>query len=523
MRSNWIYPLLWAVVSVTTLKHVSSYRILGLFAHPGLSHFKVFHPIMRGLAEAGHQVTVVSYFPSLDEPHPNYVDFTFQGQELLTNAFSLEGFSRRTFLDNFVEFFELASWGFETCSTALNSPALDQVLALHRSKPFDLIVTEFFSTDCMLGVSHVMQVPFAGLSSCALMPWHYARVGLPDSPAYIPSEFSTFSERMGFWERFENWFVIRSVNLLYRIMEWNDNRLLAIKFGAGIPAVRDIARNTSLILVNQHYTLSGARPLVPAVVEIGGVHIQNQKRLPTDIQELLDGSPEGVIVISWGSVLRASTLPQEKRDAIINALSQIPMKVLWKWEDDSPKDLPKNVIVRKWLPQRDVLCHPNVHLFLSHGGLLGVSEAVHCSVPVVTTPIYGDQHLNAAALDNRGMGITMHYHKITPEYVLKCIRAALDPSIREAAIAVSEAYGHRPQTPVELAVWSIENVLKNGVRRLDRSYGSQLSVVVYESLDVILVLGVVIALTLTSIYLISKRISSLFEAKQRVVKKTKRS
>lgn len=233
---------------------------------------------------------------------------------------------------------------------------MDQVLALHRSKPYDLIVTEFFSTDCLLGVSHVMKVPFVGLSSCALMPWHYDRVGLPDYPSYIPSEFSTFSERMSFWERFENWFVIRSVNLLYRIVEWNDNRLLTAKFGKDIPSVREIARNTSLILVNQHYTLSGARPLVPAVVEIGGVHIQNQKPLPTDVQKILDDSPEGVIVISWGSVLRASTLPQEKRDAIVNALRRLPMKVLWKWEDDSPKGLPKNVIVRKWLPQRDVLC-----------------------------------------------------------------------------------------------------------------------------------------------------------------------
>lgn len=89
MRLGSFYLLLWVVID-TALEHASSYRILGLFAHPGLSHFKVFHPIMRGLAEAGHQVTVVSYFPSLDKPHPNYEDFTFQGQELLTNAFSLE-------------------------------------------------------------------------------------------------------------------------------------------------------------------------------------------------------------------------------------------------------------------------------------------------------------------------------------------------------------------------------------------------------------------------------------------------
>lgn len=255
-----------------------------------------------------------------------------------------------------MEFYELADWGFHTCSSALSSPGLDQVLSLHRTKPFDLIVTEFFSTDCMLGVSHVMRVPFVGLSSCALMPWHYDRVGLPDTPSYIPSEFSIFSERMSFWERFENWFVTRSVKFWYWIVEWNDNQLLAAKFGEGIPHVRDIAKNTSLILVNQHYTLSGARPLVPAVVEVGGVHIRKLKPLPKDLQQWLDESSEGVIVISWGSVLRASTLPKEKRDAIVSVLRRIPMKVLWKWEDDNLSALPKNVVMRKWLPQRDVLC-----------------------------------------------------------------------------------------------------------------------------------------------------------------------
>ncbi|XP_029720092.2 UDP-glycosyltransferase UGT5-like isoform X1 [Aedes albopictus] len=510
---------LWVVVIGSS----AAYRILGLFGHPGLSHFKVFQPIMRGLAEAGHQVTVVSYFPSLDEPHPNYTDFSFQGQELLTNAFSLEGFSRRRFFDNFVEFYELASWGFETCSAALNSPALDQVLALHRSKPFDLLVTEYFATDCLLGISHVMQVPLVGLSSCALMPWHYERVGLPDDPSYIPSEFSTFSERMSFWERFENWFVVRSTNLLYRIVQWNDDRQLVAKFGKGLPSVREIARNTSLILVNQHYTLSGARPLVPAVVEIGGVHIRKQKPLPTDIQKVLDHSPEGVIVISWGSVLRASTLPQKKRDAILNALRRLPMKVLWKWEDESPKGLPKNVIVRKWLPQRDVICHPNVRIFLSHGGLLGVSEAVHCSVPVVVTPIYGDQFINAAALVNRGMGVAMYYDKITPEYVYQCVQAALQPSVREAAIAVSAAYRHRPQTALELSVWSIENVLKNGARRLEKSYGSELSAVVYNSWDVGLVFAGMVALCLAVVVTVATKLLNKKSNARRAAKKSKRS
>lgn len=36
-------------------------------------------------------------------------------------------------------------------------------------------------------------------------------------------------------------------------------------------------------------------------------------------------------------------------------LAQVPQRVLWKYEDEM-KDLPKNVMIRKWLPQRDILC-----------------------------------------------------------------------------------------------------------------------------------------------------------------------
>lgn len=39
-------------------------------------------------------------------------------------------------------------------------------------------------------------------------------------------------------------------------------------FALGVPPLSDIARNTSVLLTNTHYTLHGARPYVPNVVEV---------------------------------------------------------------------------------------------------------------------------------------------------------------------------------------------------------------------------------------------------------------
>ena len=61
-------------IAILTLGQPSNgHRILGLFPHPGFSHFNFFQPIMQALAEAGHEVTVVSQFPN-KEPHENYKD-----------------------------------------------------------------------------------------------------------------------------------------------------------------------------------------------------------------------------------------------------------------------------------------------------------------------------------------------------------------------------------------------------------------------------------------------------------------
>lgn len=74
-----------------------------------------------------------------------------------------------------------------------------------------------------------------------------------------------------------------------------------------------------------------------------------------------------------------------------------------------------------------LLGHPKVRVFMSHGGLLGSSEAAYCGVPTVVTPQYGDQFVNAAALERRGMGTILSFHDMTTENILDAINKALSP------------------------------------------------------------------------------------------------
>lgn len=75
-------------------------------------------------------------------------------------------------------------------------------------------------------------------------------------------------------------FISRNLCPKHRTVERKDNELLKAKFGDDIPDVRDLAKDIQLLLVNQHFSMSGSRPLSPQVIEIGGVHILPTKEIP---------------------------------------------------------------------------------------------------------------------------------------------------------------------------------------------------------------------------------------------------
>lgn len=59
--------------------------------------------------------------------------------------------------------------------------------------------------------------------------------------------------------------------------------------------------------------------------------------------------------MNFGSNVRSSELPVDKRDAILNVFRKLNQVVLWKWEEDNLENKPENLIIRKWLPQKEIL------------------------------------------------------------------------------------------------------------------------------------------------------------------------
>lgn len=127
-----------------------------------------------------------------------------------------------------------------------------------------------------------------------------------------------------------------------------------------IPPISELVKETSLMFVNSHYSFSGSRANSPMVVELGGIHIKEEKPLNPELKTLLDSATDGVIYVSWGSMIRAETLPDHKRRSLLEAFGSFKQMVLWKWENDTLPDQPDNVFIQKWMPQRDILCKLNI-------------------------------------------------------------------------------------------------------------------------------------------------------------------
>ena len=70
--------------------------------------------------------------------------------------------------------------------------------------------------------------------------------------------------------------------------------------------------------------------------------------------------------------------------------------------------------------------HPKVKLFISHGGALGINEAVYEGVPVLGIPMYADQMTNLEVLRSYGAAEILHYSDITNDSVLPKIQQVTD-------------------------------------------------------------------------------------------------
>jgi len=242
---------------------------------------------------------------------------------------------------------------------------------------------------------------------------------------------------------------------------------------------------------------------MPNTVAIGDIMAGRPgQALPRDLEDFLSASKDGVILVSFGSYLDFTVLPEVVRkfcDAFIDRRNRL--RVIWKTKDTkicSSDD--GRIKLMSWIPQNDLIADPRVQMFISHGGLNSIIESTYHAKPLIIFPIHMDQLANAAAAEAKGLGIRIDIGDFSSETLLSNIDKLLhDPTYRRNVRLSSAILRDRPHTAAQRVSAMIDHVIKYGDEHL-RTGAFELSTAQFFMFDIfVFLLTACIAVLLTVI------------------------
>ena len=165
-----------------------------------------------------------------------------------------------------------------------------------------------------------------------------------------------------------------------------------------------------------------------------------------------------VIYISIGTILKGG---EEFFRACMEAFENAPVTVVLSvgnFDISRLKHIPKNFVIRNRVPQIAVL--KQASLFITHGGMNSVSEAMVHGVPMVVIPFVSDQPVNARQVEKLGLGKVLDYKAITANALRDTAFSVMEDrqiqeNLRKIQDEIANAPGNRG------AVKIIEEYFKN--------------------------------------------------------------
>ncbi|XP_049824007.1 UDP-glycosyltransferase UGT5 isoform X2 [Aethina tumida] len=458
-----IFEILTALVAITTLSN--GYKLMVVFPIPSRSHFNLGLPLARGLADAGHDVTFLSpyennYTPKNGTFRPIVLNEILEGYNESEMDMFETSQSMRKYVNMFMRMLDAV------CRGSLGSAKVKKLL--DDGETFDAVILEETTRDSLKVFRHLFKahlIVYTSIGPNSLMNYI---VGNPTLLSFTPEVNSGLPAKMTFFQRAHNFCLHLIFNFLLKILGSDQDKILK-EYYPDAPSIEDLNKNVSLVLLNAHVSNFQPVPTVPKMVAIGGYHVQPPKGLPKDLKDYLDSAEHGVVYFSMGSILKSKNMPKEKVDIILGAFKQLKQKVLWKWEEDNLPGIPDNVRTMKWVPQADVLAHPNVKLFITHSGLLSTTETIYFGKPVLAIPIFGDQPINAQNMVYMGFALRHDYKDLTnsDEFLAKIQEMLNNPKYYENAQTRSRIMHDRKTKPIDEAVWWVEYVIRhNGAAHL---------------------------------------------------------
>ncbi|XP_072933222.1 UDP-glucosyltransferase 2-like [Epargyreus clarus] len=455
------------VHSLLSLLYCDAYKILLVFPVPSRSHSILGEGYVKLLAQAGHEITYITPMPMKHPPsgvrqidiseNKKYmpIDLIFDSRVLLNQEADLQK------ADIIVELITMFAY---------NTLRLDNVQKLldDPKEEFDAVVVEWLYTEMFSGLAAVYNCPLIWSSSMVPHSMVLSLVDEYPNPSYTTHHLSRHYG-FSFWERVRQLWTTFNLSFLKWSMLSQENSLYTDAFGKFVakrgrvlPPYQEVRYNASLVLGNSYIAVGDALRLPQNYKSIGGYHIEEeQEPLSENLQKIMSEAKHGVIYFSMGSMLKSSRIPDHLKKEILNIFGALNQTVIWKFEEVLA-DLPKNVHILPWAPQTSILAHPNCILFITHGGLLSKTEALHFGVPIIGIPLYGDQFVNINRAELKGFGKKVDLYNGAKKLEVAIREILENPSYRERTKEYSFIYHHRPISPRKELVHWVEHVIQTG-------------------------------------------------------------
>lgn len=174
-----------------------------------------------------------------------------------------------------------------------------------------------------------------------------------------------------------------------------------------------------------------------------------------------------VVYISLGTVIKgAVSFFQSCVDAFRGEDMDVIISVGQKFDVRKLKEVPSNVHIYKSVPQLEVLKIADV--FVTHGGMNSVSEALVCGTPMVVIPFVSDQPVNARCIEKLGVGKRLEYSTANKNTIKSTVFAvASDSDIKTNLTRVQRLITDAPGNKggAELVVRYFLNEVQEGVAK----------------------------------------------------------
>ncbi|XP_055517506.1 UDP-glucuronosyltransferase 2C1-like [Leucoraja erinacea] len=338
----------------------------------------------------------------------------------------------------------------------------------------------------------------------------------PSPPSYIPRTGSHLTDKMNILQRSQN--VLQTLNELL-IVEFLIHPLyneICHRYLGPDTDFKSILLRADVWLMRVDFVFEFPRPTMPNFVYIGGFQCKPARPLAAEFEEFVQSSGKhGLVVMSMGTLV--NSLPMEITMKIADALSQIPQKVIWRYDGETPPNIGNNTLLAKWIPQNDLLGHPNTRAFVSHGGTNGIYEAIYHGVPVIGMPLFFDQFDNVVRLESRGAAKVINIATMHSRDLLQALNEVLNgASYGDNMKRLSALHRDQPESPMERAVFWVEYVARHKGAGHLRSESHRLPWYAYYCVDVmIFLLSVLLLLTVLVVGILKKLCCSVCGKKQK--------